>query len=437
MKSNVCVIGTGYVGMASAIGLAELGHNVTGYDILPERVRSLQRGITPYREEGIEKPLKRHVASGQLRFFEDLPSAVHNADFVIICVGTPARSDGSCDLSHLYDAARALLKTAPQNAIIVLRSTVPPGTTEDIERLLMPLRVVYAPEFLREGNALADFLNPDRIVVGAYSERTAETYLTLFASLAKPAIITSLRNAELIKGSSNAFLAMKISFANQIANLCDGVGADALEVLRGIGADSRIGPRFLEPGIGFGGPCFEKDVKSLLHVSAQHGTGGQLFAATLQVNEAQPLRIIEMLEAEAGVLRRLHVGVWGLAFKAGTDDTRDSIAMRIVEELIRRGATVTAYDPEVEASAFPTNCNRASSALMAADCDALLILTEWPEFKDIDLASVVPRIRKSVIIDGRNILDPIAIERFRINYRGIGRRVLNTAAETDSLALAG
>ena len=224
-----------------------------------------------------------------------------------------------------------------QKTVVVLRSTVPPGTTELVHQALSPAKVVYAPEFLREGSALTDFLSPDRIVVGADDEAVAEHYLMLFRSLSKPVVITNWRDAELIKGCSNAFLALKVTFANQVANLCDGVGANALEVLRGVGADNRIGSRFLEPGIGFGGPCFEKDVKSLNFISKQHGTGNDLFSAVLHVNEMQPKRIVAMLKDELGPIAGRRIGVWGLSFKAGTDDTRDSIAVRIVEDLLAAG----------------------------------------------------------------------------------------------------
>lgn len=431
MTSKICVIGTGYVGMASAIGLAEIGHFVRGYDILPERVRSLQLGITPYREAGIDEPLRRNLANGRLEFCDTLDAAAHEADFVIICVSTPAGEDGSCDLSHLFAAIGSISRVIHENTVVVLRSTVPPGTTEIVHKLLSPSKVVYAPEFLREGSALADFLAPDRIVVGSDNDATAERYLMLFRSLSKPAVITSWCDAELIKGCSNAFLAMKITFANQVANLCDGVGANALEVLRGIGADNRIGPRFLEPGIGFGGPCFEKDVKSLNFISKRFKTGSDLFGAVLDVNEMQPKRILEILKEQIGELAGRRIGIWGISFKAGTDDTRDSMAVRIILDLVSQGANVIAYDPEVLVDNLDLGCEFATSAVDAAKSDALLVLTEWSHFKDVDIETVVAALSSKVIIDGRNILDAAAYMDAGAVYRGIGRQILSSAAAPD------
>lgn len=436
MKKQICVVGTGYVGMASAIGLAELGHDVRGYDIDTERIRSLRRGITPYREAGIEVPLRKHIETNQLRFCERLDQAVAEADFIIICVDTPAGADGSCDLSNLHTAAERLRGCASASAIVVLRSTVPPGTTSQIEKVLAPMRVIYAPEFLREGSALPDFLNPARLVVGSNDRYRANLYLELFAALEKPSIVTAPREAEMIKSCSNAFLALKVTFANQVANICDNVEANALDVLHGVGADPRIGPMFLEPGIGFGGPCFEKDVKSLCHIASSVKAGNELFTATLAVNEQQPLRIVQALIDEIGTLRDARIGVWGLAFKAGTDDTRDSIAVRIVEDLLGRGAEVLAYDPAVEAARAPAGCTVVGSAMAAAAADALLILTEWPVFKSVDLRSLAATIRGKVIVDGRNILDPQACAQAGLRYRGIGRRVLMQTGSTPALTAA-
>lgn len=436
MKSTICVVGTGYVGMASAIGLAELGHTVRGYDISEERVQLLQNGITPYREAGIEEPLARHLSTGRLSFYRRLEDAAQNADFIIICVGTPARADDSCDLSHLYDASQQVRRVASSRAIVVLRSTVPPGTTSELQASMHPLRVIYAPEFLREGSALTDFLNPDRIVVGADSETDAERYLSLFFALTKPSIVTDSTNAELIKGCSNAFLALKVTFANQVANLCDSIGANALEVLRGVGADKRIGSRFLEPGIGFGGPCFEKDVKSLNHITSKLGTGNELFAATLRINNRQPARIIDALEQEVGALEGRTIGIWGLAFKAGTDDVRDSMAMRIVETLVDRKVNVRVFDPSVDAQYAPKGAVVAESALDAARADALLILTEWPEFKGVDLHQLGSRLSTRVIVDGRNILDADAAMSAGLRYRGVGRKIATDRVSQPLLAAA-
>ena len=344
---KIAIVGTGYVGMACAIGFAEFGHDVTGFDILVERVRSLQKGVTPYREAGIKEALERHLSTNRVRFVEELSAAVDGAKIIIVAVGTPARADGSADLSGITEVVDSLASLQLHGATVVLRSTVPPGTSELVSaKLRGNAEVVYAPEFLREGNAVHDFLNPDRVVVGCNSPAAASTYVSLFSHLNRPILIMSLRNAELAKGMSNAFLAMKISFANEVANLCDELDADALDVLEAVGHDRRIGGQFLQPGIGFGGPCFEKDLKSLIHLSRNSNAASHLLNATLDVNDRQPGRMVAAIEEEleksvAGAT----IGVWGLTFKAGTDDVRDSLAIRVVEDLARRGAIIKAFDP--------------------------------------------------------------------------------------------
>ncbi len=428
MKRSICVIGTGYVGMASMIGLAELGWRVNGYDILPERIRKLQLGIAPYREAGIEQSLHQHIASGRLAFFNTLEDASRAAELIIIAVGTPARDDGSADLSALYAAVESLAKIAfPSWPTVVVRSTVPPGTSDHLAKLVEGWgELVYAPEFLREGSAVHDFLNPDRIVVGCASPQAAIPYVALFESLQKPVLFTSRCNAELIKCGSNAFLALKISFANEIANLCGVLGATSDDVLRGIGYDRRIGSQFLNPGIGFGGPCFEKDVKSIQHVASEHNIGRELFSATLRVNEAQQRRIVELVEDELGSVAGLTIGIWGLAFKAGTDDVRDSLALRIVDMLAERGATMLAYDPAVHITTLPKGSRLVTSALEAAAADALLVLTEWPEFHAIPPQAYAALVRRRVVVDGRNVLDAERVGAAGLTYRGVGRAVASS-----------
>jgi len=419
---KICIVGTGYVGMASAIGFAELGHNVTGYDIDLERVRGLQRGVTPYREAGIEEALRGNIAAGRITFHEDLDAAGAGADYVIVAVGTPSLPNGSADLSAVHAAVEALVPVISKDAVIVLRSTVPAGTTDRLADA-HDVTFVYAPEFLREGSALHDFLHPDRIVIGAESGNHAAGYAALLESLGQPVVTTTYRNAELIKGFSNAFLALKISFANEVANFCDAADADALDVLRGVGHDRRIGTAFLTPGIGFGGPCFEKDVKALHHAAGELEVGRELLAATMRVNAAQPKYIVRMLEEELGDLAGAHIAVWGLAFKAGTDDVRDSIAVRIVNELIARGVLVIAYDPAVAETRPEVLCELRHSAMEAIEhADALLVLTEWDEFARISPWAIAKRLIRGVVVDGRNILDPQAISATGLRYRGVGRR---------------
>lgn len=411
------------------VGLAELGWAVNGYDIMSDRIRKLQNGVAPYREAGIEDALRTHLANGRLAFFESLAEATRDCDLIVVAVGTPAREDGSADLSALYvvvdELAKLGLSTWPT---VVIRSTVPPGTSDQLAKKVEGWgELVYAPEFLREGSAVYDFLHPDRIVVGSDNAGAAVPYVKLFESLQKPVLFTSRSNAELIKCGSNAFLALKISFANEIANLCDALGATSDDVLRGIGYDRRIGSEFLKPGIGFGGPCFEKDVKSIEHVAAKHNVGRELFSATLRANEAQQNRIVHLVEDAAGSLDGLTVGVWGLAFKAGTDDVRDSLAIRIVDMLAERGATVVAYDPAVHVVNLTKGCRLVTTALEAASCDILLVLTEWPEFRAIPPMRYASSVRRRVVIDGRNVLDVDRVVSAGLTYRGVGRPVTSNA----------
>jgi UDPglucose 6-dehydrogenase len=359
-----------------------------------------------------------------MRFTSDHDDAVRDAGLILISVGTPASDDGSADLRGLWQCVHQLAKSDLRACeAVVLRSTVPPGTSDEIAAILGGhVPVIYAPEFLREGSAVSDFLAPDRTVVGGDDLPAAVAYAKLFEPLGAPVMLTTRRNAELIKAASNAFLAMKVTFANEIANLCDALGADADDVLRGVGYDRRIGSAFLMPGIGFGGPCFEKDLKSLRRLAERRNVRCELANATLAANDHQPRRVVEMVEEELGSLRGTTVAVWGLAFKAGTDDVRDSLAIRIVEDLTSLGATVRAFDPAVRAAVLAENASFAPSALAAADgADALLVLTEWPEFTRISPAAIANALGDGVVIDGRNVLDAERISAAGVRYRGIGR----------------
>jgi UDPglucose 6-dehydrogenase len=403
---------------------------------LGDRVRELQRGRTPYHEAGLSEALSRHLLSGAVSFTEDLAEAVDGAAFIIVAVGTPTTESGSADLSAVEQVFAGLSKLDLHGAVVVLRSTVPPGTCDRIaEQLRDNAEIVYSPEFLREGSAVADFLNPDRIVIGGRSEAAMLKYADLLSPLGRQTLIMSPPNAELAKGMSNAFLAMKISFANQVANLCDRLDADALEVLDAVGSDRRIGRHFLHPGIGFGGPCFEKDLKSLIHLSKRLDVDCDLLTATLAVNDRQPTRIASILQAELGrPVRGMRLGAWGLTFKGGTDDVRDSLAVRVVRDLAERGAEIVAYDPAFKDVNHALPCRLASSAIDAADAETLLILTDWPQFRAIDMRSVARKIRTRLVVDGRNTLDGDSVAAAGLRYRGIGRRRQSEAAE---LAAAG
>ena len=416
-------MGTGYVGMACALGLADLGWRVHGYDILPERIDRLRRGIPPYREPGIAESLRKHIDAGGIAFFDSLDAAARDARIVIVAVGTPSRDDGSADLAPLKAAIDQLAGVEFTHwPTIVIRSTVPPGTSDKLAAQIEGWAdLIYAPEFLREGSAVKDFLNPDRIVIGTDQPASAVTYVNLLERLQKPVVFTSRCNAELIKGCSNAYLALKISFANEVANMCDTFGASSDDVLRGIGYDQRIGSEFLRPGIGFGGPCFEKDVKSMAHLAEQHGLGRELFAATLRINSAQPLRLVDILEYEMRTLSNATIGIWGLAFKAGTDDIRDSLALRIIDELGSRSTRMVVFDPAVRIAPLPPGSRMVTSALEATHADALLVLTEWPEFALIDPLTYARNLQRRIVVDGRNVLDSDRVAAAGLTYRGVGR----------------
>lgn len=435
-RAKIAILGTGYVGTANAVGFAELGCDVTGFDTDVRRITGLRLGVPPYREEGLGELLARHLQNGRLTFVTDLAAAVEDAAFIILAVGTPSKADGSADLSYLEAAVESLRSVAnDESKIVVLRSTVPAGTSDCIAaQLPANYQLLFCPEFLREGSAVWDFLHPDRTIVGAESERAAAAYAALLRSLEAPVIVTGRRDAELIKGGANAFLALKISFANEIANLCGTLNADARNVLHGIGADRRIGGAYLMPGIGFGGPCFEKDVQSLEHVARTSGSPSHLLQATLRVNDAQPRKVVDILQEELGELSGVHVGVWGLTFKAGTDDLRSSLALRVLEDLHARGATATAYDPAIKSAQLPGRTTIARSAMEAAHADALLVLTEWPEFSEVDPSAVAARLRRRVVVDGRNVLDGERFARCGLRYRGVG---FSAVPDSDGAAAVG
>jgi UDPglucose 6-dehydrogenase len=421
--SHLCIVGTGYVGTANAIGFAELGHHVVGYDIISERVRSLSEGVPPYTERDLAGALRDQLDSGRLRFSESLNEAIAEARFIVIAVGTPTAENGAPDLSALGAVCAALAARDLAGKIVVVRSTVPPGTTLALQERFPGIPVVFAPEFLREGLALQDFRAPSRIVIGSLDAAAAASFAGLHRGMECPVFYTSPTEAEVVKGFSNAFLATKISFANEVANFCDAVGADAPAVLAAVGADPRIGPACLAPGIGFGGPCLSKDVRSLQHCAQEAGASADMLSATLRVNENQPNRVIALLEKELGSFEGATIGVWGLTFKAGTDDVRNSLAVRIVNELVARGARVRAFDPSVSGRHLMLKCEIAPSATDALDADALLVLTDWPEFREIPPQEIARRLLRPIVVDGRNALDRHALIELGITYRGIGRSV--------------
>lgn len=408
----VCIVGTGPVGLASALEIAELGWCVNAFDCIPERTERLRRGTPPHREAEIEATLRKHLGNGRVAFFDDLESAARDAQIVIVAVELAVRDDGSTDATLLRLAiehlSNVLFTTWPT---IVIRSTVPPGTSDEIAREVCDwASVVYAP----------DFADRDRIIVGADQPTIGVGYVMLFEASRRCVAFTSRCNAEMIQYASNAFAALKTSFANEIANVCDALGATSTDVLRGIGYDPRSGVDVLKAGIGFGGQSLEKDLRSLAFFADQRAVGNDLLSATLRVNAAQPHRIVRTLEGELGTLVDRTIGIWGLAFKAGSDDIRESQAMRVIDELGVLGARAVVYDPAVRVAPLPVGSRLASSALEAAHCDALLVLTEWPEFARIDPLDYARHIATGVVVDGRNVLDSGRVAAAGLRYRGIG-----------------
>jgi UDPglucose 6-dehydrogenase len=405
------VVGLGYVGITTAVGMARLGHEVIGYDVDTERADMLAAGQAPIYEPGLEEELTDLLKLGNLNFTGSLNElALREPEYFFVCVPTPQDASGAANLSFVLGSAGDLSRIAPPGSVVVLKSTVPVGSGERVTKTLAREDVFVAsnPEFLREGRALFDFMNPDRIVAGAANPEVANRVLGLYSEIKSEKISTSIESAELVKYSTNAYLAMRLSFVNDLAALCERVGADIDDVVMGLGSDSRIGPSFLAPGPGWGGSCFPKDTRALVSVASDYGLDLPLIDAALESNEASMSRVVETLKSLCGGgLEGKVVAVWGLAFKAGTDDVRDSPAVNIVKRLIDRGATVQAYDPVAIGPNLSglTQCSTALQAVSGAD--ALAVLTEWPEFSNVPPQEVAQLMTSSSVFDTRRIL-PIA-----------------------------
>jgi UDPglucose 6-dehydrogenase len=430
---RVAVIGAGYVGLTTAACLAHLRHDVSCADIDAERVARLRKGEVPILEEGLPQLVADGLSSGRLSFVVGAPNAARTADIVFLCVQTPAGSDGSADLSFVESVAREIAPVLQPGTVVVNKSTVPVGSTRFVQRVLSEagtqhdrVSVASNPEFLREGQAVRDFLNPDRIVVGCEEPQAAVRVAELYRGIEAPVIVTDPASAEMIKYASNAFLATKVAFINAIANLCEAVDADVREVAIGMGYDARIGFQFLHPGPGFGGSCFPKDTAALLYTSRGAGYEFELLDGVVAMNRAQHERIVDKVRvAVGGALRESVVGVWGLTFKADTDDLRDSPALYIARRLVEEGAVVRAYDPAAGEPAehlVPGLDVRPDAYDAAADADAVALLTEWDEFRWLDFERVRARMRGNAIVDARNLLDPAAMRRRGFAYSGVGRR---------------
>src|SRR4051795_7847898 len=420
----VGVIGVGWVGLVTAACFAELGHKVVARDILPEKVEALSRGEVAIHEPGLGDLLTRNAE--RIAFTTDMNELLEGARLLFTCVDTPPTYSGDADLSRVRSVVQDL--PAESDHVLVMKSTVPAGTGDSIRRDMPSLSYVSCPEFLKEGTAVADFMHPDRVVIGADAgdEEAAEAVAALYEPLGGEILRTDVASAEMIKLASNAFLATKISFINEIANVCEEVGADVGQVARGMGLDSRIGSSFLRAGIGYGGSCFPKDVSALKMLAGNTGYHFQLLTAVIEVNELQKRRVVGKLEKHLGSLLGKRIALLGLAFKANTDDMREASSLVLAARLQADGARVSAYDPVAEDEArelMPSGVDFASGALDAVDgADAVVLVTEWPEFAELDFAEVASRMRGRLVVDGRNHLDPETVRAAGLDYEGIGRR---------------
>ncbi|MBV9049051.1 MAG: UDP-glucose/GDP-mannose dehydrogenase family protein [Solirubrobacterales bacterium] len=421
----IAVIGTGYVGLVTAAGFAELGSDVWCVDVDADKIARLRRGELPLYEPGLEESLAR--TGDRMHFSTELGPALEHARLLFVAVGTPPTYSGDADLSAVHAVVNAMPRS--HGHAMVMKSTVPVGTGSAIKRIFADqgkadFAYVSCPEFLKEGSALEDFLAPDRVVIGDDADWAGDAVAELYAPLQTPVIRTDIASAEMIKLAANAFLATKISFINEIANVCEETGADVLEVARGMGLDHRIGSHFLRPGIGYGGSCFPKDVSALKQLAGNSGYHFQLLTAVIEVNELQKRRVIGKLQKHLGSLVGKTVTLLGLAFKANTDDMREASSLVLSARLQAGGAQVRAYDPiaEQEARRLMPGVEFADSALDALrGADACIIVTEWPEFAELDWRAAAERMNRQLVIDGRNLLDPQSIKDAGFAYEGIGR----------------
>jgi UDPglucose 6-dehydrogenase len=432
--SNICIVGTGYVGLVTGACFADLGHRVICLDVDEGKIARLKQGIMPIYEPGLEELVQRNARGGRLSFTSAYPEALAEAEFAFIAVGTPSGVDGEADLQYVRTVAESIADVVNHPIIVVNKSTVPVGTGDWVADIITKRRggndpdfpVVSNPEFLREGSAINDFMNPDRVVLGSLNREAANRVAQLYLSLRCPIMITDLRTAEMIKYASNAFLATRISFTNEIANICEDLGADVREVATGMGYDKRIGHAFLDAGLGWGGSCFPKDVKALAHMAVLHGAHPQLLQAVMDINRNQRRRVVMRLRRALGGLSDKVVGILGLSFKPNTDDIREAPALEVIYLLQNEDAIIRAYDPvAMEAAArvlhSVTLCK--DPYQVAEGADALVLATEWNEFKHLDFERIRQTMRTPVIIDGRNLWDPERLRALGFTYFGVGRGV--------------
>ncbi len=431
--SDICVIGTGYVGLVTGACFADLGNRVFCLDINEDRISKLRRNIMPIYEPGLEEIVERNVKAQRLFFTTDYEEALKNAEFAFIAVGTPSGVDGEADLQYVKDVVEKIADIVEHPLIVVNKSTVPVGTGDWVADIITKKRgdrtldfaVVSNPEFLREGSAIGDFMNPDRVVLGSLNHAAAEKVSQLYAPLRAPVLISDIRTAEMIKYASNAFLATRISFINEIANICDELGADVREVADGMGLDKRIGRSFLDAGLGWGGSCFPKDVKALAHMAVLHNTHPQLLQAVMDINRNQRRRVVYKLrKVLGGSFLDKTIGILGLSFKPNTDDMREAPAVEIIHLLENEGAKIQAYDPQAMENAekeLPGISLCPDPYQMAEGTDALVLATEWNEFKQLDFERIFKLMRTPVLVDGRNQWDSKRLREMGFTYFGIGQ----------------
>lgn len=430
---NICIIGAGHVGLVTGACFASLGNNVICVDSDEGKIKKLQKGMMPIYEPGLEELVRRNKKEGKINFTQDLRRGVRASEVIFIAVGTPSRENGEADLTFVEGVSREIALSMPSYRLIVEKSTVPVMTGEWVEHTLKAFNkrnikfdVASNPEFLREGSAIKDFMHPDRIVIGVKSKKARDILTELYKPIKAPMVVTDIKSAELIKHASNSFLATKISFINAVANICDKVGADALEVARGIGLDKRIGEEFLNVGIGFGGSCFPKDISAFIRIAEKVGCDFGILKEVQRVNEAQKRILVKKIESLLWNLSKKTIGVLGLSFKPDTDDIREAPSLDIIAMLEKEGARIKVYDPEAMDRARKVLkkgvefCGDAYAASKDSDC--LVIITEWDEFKELDFKKIKRLMRQPIIVDGRNIYEPREMKKLGFKYAGIGRR---------------
>ena len=434
---KITMIGTGYVGLVTGACLAEFGHKIICMDKDEEKIKRLLNGEIPIYEPGLDDLVAKNVKEGRLSFATDLAQCVPQAQAVFIAVGTPTsrRGDGYADLTYIYAAARDLAPHLHDFTVVIDKSTVPVGTARQVARVISEensaadFAVVSNPEFLREGAAINDFMRPDRVVLGTDSERAAETMKEIYSPLYRisiPFVITNLETAELIKYAANAFLSVKISFINEMANICEEVGADVIDLAKGVGLDGRIGKKFLHAGPGYGGSCFPKDTLALLRIAQEHGVAARSVEAAVEINSAQKARMVKKIrDALGGQEAGKTIGVLGLTFKPETDDLRDSPALTILPPLLEKGARIQAHDPQgmaVAAKDFPDFNYVANSYEAAENADVLVLFTEWNQYRALDLDELKARMKTPVFVDLRNVYSPAQMQDAGFSYYGVGRK---------------